>query len=89
MKRVGGKNINENIKQVTKTLFRDTILCKITWFGTSSKQALRKKKRITALILKAVGHSYPNVTLQTVRAFYGVYLKNAKPRTALSKYIYY
>lgn len=85
LKTVGGHSITDNLKRITKSLFKDQILVGLTWGGTHQKDRLENKV-VASVILVALKHSFPNATSSSMKSFYGVYLRNAKARIASSKF---
>ncbi|KAL5280414.1 hypothetical protein ACFFRR_004414 [Megaselia abdita] len=74
LKTIGGRD-GESLRNMTRTIFDDAVLCEFTWEGTATKRAL-KCTTIISVFLKVLEGS----TVHDLKSFFSPYLRNAPVR---------
>lgn len=82
MSTVGGKDVHDKIRNLTRVVLSDSLLVQVTWEGTSDKPKIKHSEVINCFLMAIEGS-----TTDIIKKFLSSYIRNAPQRMKSSMYL--
>lgn len=82
MSAVGGKHVQDKIRNCTRVVLGDSLLVQVTWEGTGDKPKFKTSEVIKCFLIAIEGS-----TVDDLKKFFTAYIRNAPQRLKSSKYL--